>query len=107
MEMQGARKTTLKLNNLDHTFTELQTFSSIYNIRVPKYELHVWQSQCCTLQQTIYVPIVIYPTIILIVILSYCTMLGVLDHFWPPVVSCYSTEDTVWIGNWFIYNPHT
>jgi hypothetical protein len=31
----------------------------------------------------------------------------VLDPFWLPAVPCYSTEDTVRIGNWFIYNPHT
>jgi hypothetical protein len=36
-----------------------------------------------------------------------CTMLGLLDQFWPPIVPCYATEDTVRIGNWFIYNPHT
>jgi hypothetical protein len=30
---------------------------------------------------------------------TYCTMFGVLDHFWPPVVKCYSTEDAVQIVN--------
>jgi hypothetical protein len=29
-------------------------------------------------------------------------MFGVLDHFWPPVVLCYATEDAVQIGNCFI-----
>jgi hypothetical protein len=28
-------------------------------------------------------------------------MLGVLDHFWPPVVTCYATEDAVRIVNSF------
>jgi hypothetical protein len=31
----------------------------------------------------------------------------VLDQFCPPVVPCYATENTVRIGNWFIYKPHT
>jgi hypothetical protein len=29
-------------------------------------------------------------------------MLGLLDQFWPPIVPCYDTEDTVPIGNSFI-----
>jgi hypothetical protein len=37
----------------------------------------------------------------------YCTMFGVLDQFWPPVVPCYSTEDAVRIGNSFITIPIT
>jgi hypothetical protein len=32
---------------------------------------------------------------------SYCTMLGLLDHLWPQLYS-YSTEDAVRIGNSFI-----
>jgi hypothetical protein len=35
-----------------------------------------------------------------------CTMFGVLDHFWPPVIQCYSTKDAGQIANWFIYNLH-
>jgi hypothetical protein len=33
-------------------------------------------------------------------------MLRVLDHFWSPVVLCYSTEDAVRIVNSFYYNLH-
>jgi hypothetical protein len=39
--------------------------------------------------------------------LSYCTMFGVLDLFWPPIVPCYSTEDAVRIVNSFISIPIT
>jgi hypothetical protein len=40
-------------------------------------------------------------------IIFYCTMFGLLDHFWPPVVPCYSTEDAVRIINSFITIPIT
>jgi hypothetical protein len=33
---------------------------------------------------------------------KYCTIFGSLDHFWPPVVPYYATEDTVRIVNSFI-----
>jgi hypothetical protein len=33
---------------------------------------------------------------------SYCTMFGLLDQVWSPIVPCYSTEDAVRIGNSFI-----
>jgi hypothetical protein len=29
-------------------------------------------------------------------------MLGLFDHFWPPVTPCYATEDAVQIVNFFI-----
>jgi hypothetical protein len=38
---------------------------------------------------------------------SYCSMLGVLDPFWPPVVQCFATEDAVRIVNFFITIPTT
>jgi hypothetical protein len=38
--------------------------------------------------------------------LSYCTMLGLLDRFWSPIVPCYSTEDAVRNVNSFYFN-HT
>jgi hypothetical protein len=31
-------------------------------------------------------------------------MLGLLDHFWSPVVLRFATEDAGQIVNWFIYN---
>jgi hypothetical protein len=39
--------------------------------------------------------------------LQYCAMLGVLDHFWPPVAPCFATEDAVQIVNSFYYIPIT
>jgi hypothetical protein len=32
---------------------------------------------------------------------------GLLDHFWPPVVQCYATEDAVRIVYWFYLQSHT
>jgi hypothetical protein len=34
-------------------------------------------------------------------------MLGLLDRFWSPILPCYSTEDAVPIGNFFITIPIT
>jgi hypothetical protein len=36
----------------------------------------------------------------------YCTMFRVLDHFWSPIVPCYTTEDAVWTVNSFITISH-
>jgi hypothetical protein len=50
---------------------------------------------------------ILYWTVLSTLIYTYCTMLGLLDRVWSPLVPCISTEDTVWIGNSFITIPIT
>jgi hypothetical protein len=38
---------------------------------------------------------------------TYCTVLGLLDQFWTPIVPFYAIEDAVRIGNYFITIPIT
>jgi hypothetical protein len=38
---------------------------------------------------------------------TYCTVFGVLDHFWPSNVASYVTEDAVQIGKWVLLQFYT
>jgi hypothetical protein len=64
--------------------------------------LHIFVSKNCRLIILQFSYIFLCP----IYVGTYCTMLRLLDHFWPPDIPCYSTEDAGQIVNWVYFNPN-